>query len=786
MVIYCQHCGVALKVDDARVGAGSLRVRCHQCHNVLTIEPPKPSAPAARPLASSPAAGPSRSPVAPAPVATGGPARAGAQAAATTVVAAAPEVEARPAVSRTHYLQKIKLFSPLSYDECLMVESRLKPREFAPFQSVVKEGGPGDSMFFIHSGGVEVRKKDPNTGIDFLLTELKAGACFGEMALLTGKPRAASVLATEPTTCGVLEQAEFEELLLSNPKIGLALSRVLAERLEESNQQAGIEYINLGRLQLDARVIKLLPQQMLLQHKVIPVAFVNNRLTLALVNPNNLIALDDVRRIIKGVMIEPVVTSEDDFKRFMSTTYIEMLKKEEEKQSAAKEQAMALMKSISGDKAAAEVEKLMAKADTTENILDSLQSEALKSLEVEVTQQTVENVTDLSKSAEDAPIIRLANNVLALAIKKGASDIHIEPQEKEVAVRFRIDGMLQQVQVLPKKIQMGLISRLKILSRLDIAEKRLPQDGRISVRMEERPIDFRVSTIPSKWGEKICMRILDKSNTLLGLDKLILHQEVLALVRDMIAQPYGIIYVTGPTGSGKTTTLYSGLAELNDPDVNISTAEDPIEYDLPRINQVQAHKEIGLDFARILRAFLRQDPDIILVGETRDKETAHIAVEAALTGHLVFTTLHTNDAAGAFTRLGEMGVEPFLMSSSTIGVAAQRLTRRLCQQCKEAYTPDDISLKYMGLQPDPTITFYRQKGCDKCSFTGYKGRVGVYEVLRMNAQLRRLVSQGGTSEAITEAAIQNGMKTLKDYSLWLLQNGWTTMDEVLQVVSVHE
>jgi type IV pilus assembly protein PilB len=667
-----------------------------------------------------------------------------------------------------------------------MVESRLKPREYAPFQTIVKEAGPGDSMFFIHAGSVEVRKKDPSTGIDFLLTELKVGSCFGEMALLTGKPRAATVIATEPTMCGILEQTDFEELLLTNPKIGLALSRVLAERLEETNQATGIEYINLSKLQFDPRVMKLLPQQMLLEHKLLPIAFVNNRMTLAMVNPNNLIGLDDVRRIVKGAIIEPVVTSEEDFKRFMTTTYLELLKKEEEKQAQAREQAMALMKAVAGDKAAAEVEKLMAKADTTENILDSLQSEALKSLEVNDIQQAVEDVTDLSRSAEDAPIIRLANNILALAIKKGASDIHIEPQEKEVAVRFRIDGALQPMQVLAKKVQMGLISRLKILSKLDIAEKRLPQDGRISVRMEERPIDFRVSTIPSKWGEKICMRILDKSHTLLGLDKLILHQEALALVRDMIAQPYGIIYVTGPTGSGKTTTLYSALAELNDPDVNISTAEDPIEYDLPRINQVQAHKEIGLDFPRILRAFLRQDPDIILVGETRDKETAKIAVEAALTGHMVFTTLHTNDAAGAFTRLGEMGIEPFLMSSSTIGIIAQRLIRRLCQHCKEAYAPDEISLKYMGLRPEPAISFYRNKGCDQCAFTGYKGRVGVYEVLRMNAELRKLVAQAGSSEAVTEAAIRGGMKTLKDYSVWLLQNGWSTMEEVLQVVSVQE
>ncbi len=648
-----------------------------------------------------------------------------------------------------------------------MVDSLMKTREFAPYQSIVKEGGPGDSMFVIRSGSVEVRRKDPSTGIDFLLTELKAGACFGEMALLTGQPRTASVVTTEPTMCGMLEKSAFEKLVLANPAMALALSRVLADRLEESNQATGIEYINLAKLQFDARVLGLLPQPMIMQHKVLPVAFSSNRLTLAMVNPNNLIALDDVRRIVKGIIIEPVVTSEEDFKRFMSTNFAELLKKEEERKAQAKDQGASL-------------------PETPEGVLDSLQNEALASLEVDESQQTKESVTDLSKSAEDAPIVRLANNILALAIKKGASDIHLEPQEKEVSVRFRIDGALQQVQVLPKKIQMGLISRFKILSRLDIAEKRLPQDGRISVRLEDRPIDFRVSTIPSKWGEKICMRILDKGNTLLGLDKLILNEEVLAVVREMIDQPYGIIYVTGPTGSGKTTTLYSGLAELNDPDVNISTAEDPIEYDLPRINQVQAHKDIGLDFARILRAFLRQDPDIILVGETRDKETAHTAVEAALTGHLVFTTLHTNDAAGAFTRLGEMGIEPFLMSSSTIGIVAQRLTRRLCQACKEAYTPDELSLKYMGLVPEPGLTFYRNKGCEKCSFTGYKGRVGVYEALRMNSALRRLVAQGGKSEEISELAIQNGMVTLKNYSVWLLQNGWTTMEEVLQVVSVRD
>jgi type IV pilus assembly protein PilB len=791
MVIQCKTCGAVSKVDDAKMPSTTFRIKCHQCQSVLTVEPPRAGvAPArtapVRPEAPPRPAAPSRPLTVPGSLRPAAPRPAEKPAVAAAVVATAvavPEVEAHPEITQSHYLQKIDLFSALSFEECDAIDKKLKVREYPPNQVIVKEGGPGDSMFFINSGAVEVRKKDSNTGIEFLLTELKAGACVGEMSLLTGKPRSATVRTMEPTVCSVLERKDFEELILQNPKVAIALSRVLADRLEESNEAAGIEYVNLRRITFDARVLGLLPQQMMMTHKIIPAGYANNRLTLAMVNPNNLIALDDVRRILKGVIIEPVVTSEDDFKRFMATTYTELLKKEEEEKKKAKEQTIALMKSAGGEKAAQEAAKLLEKSETMEGILDSLESEALKAIEIDMPQQA-ESVTDLSKSAEDAPIIRTANQILAAAIKKGASDIHIEPQEGDLIVRFRIDGELQRVQTYPKKIQMALISRFKILSKLDIAEKRLPQDGRISVRLDERPIDFRVSTIPSKWGEKICMRILDKSNTVLGLDKLIQHEEVLALTREMIQQPYGIIYVTGPTGSGKTTTLYSALAELNDPNVNISTAEDPIEYDLANINQVQVHKEIGLDFARILRAFLRQDPDIILVGETRDKETASTAVEAALTGHLVFTTLHTNDAAGAFTRLGEMGIEPFLMSSSTIGVIAQRLTRRLCQQCKEPYTPDEISLKYMGISG--SRTFFKQKGCDRCAFSGYKGRVGVYEVMRLNSNIRKLVAQGARAEDITAAAVENGMKTLKDYSLWLLEQGLTTMDEVLQVVSVRE
>jgi type IV pilus assembly protein PilB len=689
-------------------------------------------------------------------------AAAAAKAAAASGAAQAPNVD--------HFLQRIKLFSGLSIAECQEVVKRMKRRDFPPNQIIVREGAPGNSMFFITAGLVEVRKKDSHTGIEFLLTEMGPGQNFGEMSLLTGKPRTASVTALQPTTCAVLEQKDFQDLFMQYPKIGLALTTILAERVESASQQVGIEYINLAKISIDPRVLQLLPQTMMVQHKVIPVAFANNRLTLAMVNPNNIIALDDIRRVIKGVMIEPVVVTEDDFRKFMNSTYQQLTKKDEPE----------------GATTAAGTTQVLVAERSPEATIDLLQNELIRDLQMTEDNVAVssDNKQELMSAGEDAPIVRLGNSILGLAIKKGASDIHIEPMEKDVTVRFRIDGVLQVVQNLPKKVQLGLISRLKIVSKLDISEKRLPQDGRISVNMEGKPIDFRVSTVPGKWGEKICLRILDKSNTSLGLDKLISHEPTLKLVRELVSQPYGIMYVTGPTGSGKTTTLYSALAEINDAGINISTAEDPIEYDLGGVVQIQANKDIGLDFARILRAFLRQDPDVILVGETRDKETAHIAVEAALTGHLVFTTLHTNSAAGSFVRLNEMGVEPFLVSSSTIGVMAQRLARRLCKSCKEQFEADDQTCEFMGLPAKSVL--WRGKGCDACNGKGVKGRVGIYEVLKMTAELRSMVARNERTEAIHEAAVKNGMLDLKKYAGLLLLNGDTSVEEVLQVVSVQE
>ncbi|MBP9561188.1 MAG: Flp pilus assembly complex ATPase component TadA [Syntrophorhabdaceae bacterium] len=577
------------------------------------------------------------------------------------------------------------------------------------------------------------------------------------MALLTGNPRTATVMAVVPTSVFVLDKKDFERLLMEHPSISVSLNKIVAERIESHNAQKGMGIVSLAKLKLDSDVLSLIPEQLIKKYRILPIAYSNSTLSLAMVNPNDILAIDEVRKYIKGLALEPLVISEEDFRAFMEKNYIEIMKKGEE--------------------------KVEVNIDSILESMDNVQSDFLKDVEIEESKEEDIGITDLQNEAQEAPIIRLTNNIIAMALKKGASDIHIEPMEKSLRVRYRIDGVLREEMVLPRKVILPLVSRVKIISKLDITERRLPQDGRITMKLGSKSIDFRVSTIPTKFGEKICTRILDKSNTAMGLDKLITHKPTLDLVREMIAKPYGIIYVTGPTGSGKSTTLYSALSEKNSIDVNISTVEDPIEYDLAGINQVQVNADIGLDFARVLRAFLRQDPDIILVGETRDKETAKIAVEAALTGHLVFTTLHANDAPSTFMRLNEMGIEPFLTSTSIIGIIAQRLVRRICPQCKEGYKPEDVILKYLGLEDG--VELYKGKGCDACGLSGYKGRVGVYEVLMVNETVRHLIAEAAETQIIRQEAINSGMRTLKDYCLILLREGLTTVDEVLRTVAVQ-
>lgn len=492
-------------------------------------------------------------------------------------------------------------------------------------------------------------------------------------------------------------------------------------------------------------------------------------LLVAMVNPDNLEAQDRLNRLLRpeGIMLRRMVIAADDYQQLIQRYLDENVARQ------AKVEADQMMN--------------IDLADDLENIA------GFEELSID------EGETDLGtalQDAETAPIVALVNKVLAKALQEGVSDIHIEPQEENLRIRFRKDGVLGYAfPPLPRKIVSAVISRFKIIAELDIAERRQPQDGRIRRLFQGRKVDFRVSTLPSRFGEKVVLRILDNSSTQLGLDKLITDPESLEIVRDMVSRPFGLVLVTGPTGSGKTTTLYSALAECNDPGKNISTAEDPIEYTLPGLTQVQVIRDKGMDFASILRAFLRQDPDVILVGETRDKETAKTAIEAALTGHLVLTTLHTNDAASAIARLSEMDVEPFMVSASLIGVVAQRLVRRVCTECRIPYQPSTTDLARFGLSASAgtEVTLYRANAlspdelqsspsvCAKCNGAGYKGRVGVYEIMRMTETLQSFITEGAPTERIKEVAVEEGMKTLLAYSLNLVKRGETTLEEVERV-----
>ena len=517
----------------------------------------------------------------------------------------------------------------------------------------------------------------------------------------------------------------------------------------------------------------LIPLDLCRRYRMIPIEKQEDppSLLVAMVEPENLEAQDDLNRILrpKGIELRRIVITQSDYQKLIDQYLDEQVKKEE-----SKEHKESVNVDVSLD-------------------LDNLD------FNLEEADDEVADDLGAVSEAQGAPIISLVNKILAKGLQDGVSDIHVEPQEEYLRVRYRKDGVLQQAfDPMPKKIIPAVVARFKIMADLDIAEKRLPQDGKIRRMFQGRKVDFRVNSLPSRYGEKVCLRILDNSATQLGLDKLITHEPTLELVRDMAQRPFGLLLVTGPTGSGKSTTLYSVLAERNNPGVNISTAEDPIEYSLDGITQVQVIREKGMNFASILRAFLRQDPDVILVGETRDPETAKTAIEAAMTGHLVLTTLHTNDAAGAISRLDEMGIEPFMVSGSLVGVLAQRLMRRVCGECRIPYHPTTEELARFGLSAsnEEEVTFYkantldaeqkaeaRAKGtlCPKCGGGGYKGRVGVYEVMKTSEKIQELINQGATTDRIKEAAVEEGMITILAYSLDLVREGYTTLEEVERV-----
>jgi type IV pilus assembly protein PilB len=519
------------------------------------------------------------------------------------------------------------------------------------------------------------------------------------------------------------------------------------------SRQYGVPSINLAYFEVDPNVTKLIPMDTAAKYQVLPLSRVGSSLTLAMVDPTNVFAMDDIK-FMTGFNIEPVVASE-----------------------------AAILDAIKKQYGSAEDQERKKELEEIVSFIDEGQAE---SLELEADEDGTLNLAAMEKAAEEAPVIKLVNYILTDAVKRGASDIHLEPYEKDYRIRYRIDGILQAMMTPPFKLRDAIISRIKIMSKLDISEKRLPQDGRIMIKMvlngRKKQLDFRVSVLPTLHGEKIVMRLLDKENLRLDMTKLGFEQESLDKFTKAIFKPYGMVLVTGPTGSGKTNTLYSAISQLNKPDTNILTAEDPVEFQLPGINQVQMKEQIGLNFAAALRSFLRQDPNIILVGEIRDFETAEIAIKAALTGHLVLSTLHTNDAPSTISRLMNMGIEPFLVATSVHMIVAQRLVRRICGDCKveEAITPQ--LLMDAGYTPAEakTVKVYKGAGCSTCGNKGYKGRCGLYEVLEITDEMRELILVGASALELRKKAIDQGMITLRKSGLIKAKLGQTTLEEVFR------
>ncbi len=540
-------------------------------------------------------------------------------------------------------------------------------------------------------------------------------------------------------------QEQIGDLLVS---MGLITER---DRVRCLGEQWGVPYLDLTDIRVEEEVTSTVTQELARRFKVIPTQREAKRLTLAMKNPLDIFAIDEIR-LITGLEVEPVIATEEDILLAIAANY------------------------------RTEVNV----TEAVSNVMKDIDEASISITNGNGEDEGAITIEQLKELSGEAPVVRLSNMIISRGITDKASDIHIEPAKDCLRIRYRVDGILQDGMTLPKKAQASITSRFKIMADMDIAEKRAPQDGRISATIEGKPYDFRVSTLPAVFGEKIVMRVLDKSNISVGLNKLGLLPYTYDMFESMIQRTYGIILVTGPTGSGKSTTLYSVLSKLNSGEKNILTIEDPVEYELSGITQSMVNNRAGMTFAAGLRSMLRQDPNIIMVGEMRDQETAMIAIEAALTGHLVISTLHTNDAPGAVARLLDMGIESFMIASSVVGVMAQRLLRTVCAKCKEQYTPPRDAIKRLGMNLDildkGEVTFYRGRGCDTCKGTGYKGRVGVYELMPVTDKVRELILARASSYAIREAAIEAGMRTLKDDAMEKILLGITTLEESLRVI----
>jgi len=646
----------------------------------------------------------------------------------------------------TAFLDRTQLlhFFPAHYKE--QIARHLVRLEFPKDKEIFKEGDPSDGLYLIAAGSVGAFISDPELGIEFQIATLGINECFGEMGLLTGEPRSATIRTLEEVVAYQLPSKVFFTLLNGSAQMAVELGKILAKRVAEmSRNQPTTQTADISRFQFNADLFHMLSESLISQHKIIPLSLEEGVLTVGSVNIKNTLGYDAVKRIFRGVRLQPLQISESDFNKFM----------EKAKQLLAKPIV-----------SAPQVKKPHTIQYWSEDEKDEKGGMAISGEETK----------------------RLLDNILSEAIDLESSDIHIEPEYEETVVRFRVEGRLRKRtgSVIPRNVYKSLVSRIKVLSKLDIAEKRLPQDGRFSITIDGRDIDFRVSTLLSKNGEKVVLRILDASTALIELSRVIIADKIYQVLRRMLFQPHGVILVSGPTGSGKTTTMYSMLNERKSKELNIVTVEDPIEYSIPGITQVQINEAIGLGFSTVLRTILRQDPDVILVGEIRDSDTAKMAFEAGLTGKLVISSFHANNSLSALVRLFELGIDPYLASSALLGIINQRLVRRLCPNCAKPFDYPEAVIKSLTLagayDPRAPMKLLQPRGCPTCNNAGFKGRMAALELMIFNEATKHLILKKAPPSEIKREAEKGSYISLGKYCNFLLANGLTAPGEVLRVL----
>ncbi len=652
-------------------------------------------------------------------------------------------------------LDHIPLFAPLTAQVRGELTAWMQGKVVAAGDVIFQEGDAGDAMYVVEDGCVGVYVTDPAMGLTVDVASLGRGEAFGEMALVTGEGRKASVKALERTKLWVLHRDVFFRLVQAVPQMGITIAATLARRLDDMNRTQRVAFGTLRGASIPPELRDAVPMSLVTRHKMVPVSTAGGIVTLACVDPQNRVGLDEMKRLLRGVDIKLMAVTEDDFTRFVAAQTSLSPAARVAQQAQAKNYAALAKGAMSYLGSAGDVD-----------------------------------LGTLRTSAQSADVVELLNQIIFEGIDRGASDIHIEPERTTVVVRYRIDGRLTpRAGEIPIGAHSALISRMKVLASVDIAEKRMPQDGRISLKLHNKNYDLRLATVNTKYGEKVVMRVLDASSLEADLGSLILAEKVCVAIRNLFYRPNGLVLVTGPTGSGKSTTLYAAIAERRAPELSIATIEDPIEYTMEGITQVQVNEAIHLGFADIMRTFLRQDPNILLVGETRDAETAKLACSAALTGHLVISSFHTNDAIAAVQRLRAMEVENYLVADALLGVINQRLVRRICPACRVETNYGELvtqNLQRAGITVDGRTRFFKGQGCPQCRGEGFRGRAGVYELLVVSPPVREAIARGAPAHEIRTIAAEGSYVNLARYASFLLAEGLTVPSEVLRILPKND